>query len=180
MDDDKARAALNRLNNRVQYRAMGIVGSEGHKNLQSTGHASVIMQTDPNPKVISNSPKKRFSAAQRYYLKSGYFHWAVYGELSRDVVISAFEMKTNYNTKVTSRSAKRSAKNLAEYGYLTLSYEAPDNFNYYEDFDPHRYQPLLVATITPAGVEKGRELMEADGEPTDPEELQEISRRWRG
>jgi len=92
------------------------------KNLASTGHPSLITEVDPNPKVISNAPKKRFSGAQRYYLTRVYWDFYLDGELKDEEVIYAFEMGSKVQTKkAANRSAKRSAKNLAEYGYVTLS-----------------------------------------------------------
>lgn len=48
---------------------------------------------------------------------------------------------------------------------------------------PNLYQPALFITPTMAAVEKGKELMEQHGEPTDPKELkkrhEEITKEWK-
>lgn len=150
------------------------------KNLESTGHPSLITEVDPNPKVISNTPKKRFSREQRYYLTGVYWNFYLHGELRNEEVIHAFEMRSEWssdvkvgekvqNKKATNRSAKRSAKNLAEYGYVTLSYGEMEADTEDMMWNPNKYQPVLKVTPTMAAVEKGREFLEQAGYDTEPD-----------
>ena len=150
------------------------------KNLESTGHPSLITEADPNPKVISNTPKKRFSREQRYYLTRVYWNFYLDGELRNEEVIHAFEMRSEWrsdvkveetvqNKKATHRSAKRSAKNLAEYGYVTLSYGEMEADTEDMMWNPNKYQPVLRVTPTMAAVEKGREFLEQAGYDTEPD-----------
>ena len=148
------------------------------KNLESTGHPSLITEVDPNPKVISNAPKKRFSKEQQYYLTGVYWNFYLHGELEDEEVIGAFEMRAEWNVKAgekaqtkkaTNRSAKRSAKNLAEYGYVTLSYGEMKADTDDMMFNPNQYQPILRVTPTMAAVEKGREFLEQAGYDTEPD-----------
>jgi len=157
------------------------------KNLASTGHPSLITEVDPNPKVISNAPKKRFSGAQRYYLKGVYWNFYLHGELRDEEVIHAFEMRSESSVetgekvqtkKATNRSAKRSAKNLAEYGYVTLSYGEMKADTDDMMFNPNQYQPILRVTPTMAAVEKGREFLEQAGYDTEPDR-DEIKRQQK-
>ena len=67
------------------------------------------------------------------------------------------------------RSAKRSAKNLAEYGYVTLSYGEMEDDTEDMMWNPNRYQPVLKVTPTMAAVEKGREFLEQAGYDTEPD-----------
>jgi hypothetical protein len=180
MDEERQKAWLNKVSTENRYRAWRRANHEP-KNLQSTGHPHLIDAVDPNPKVISNSPKKRFSKEQREYLKYVYGSYALDGKLGRQEARHAFEMKSEHHDdyksgdrvqgiKAAYRSSKRSAKNLAEYGYVVLSYDAPrETFDM--DYSPNRYQPVLYITPTMAAVEKGKEFREQDGEPTDPEEI---------
>ena len=170
-----------------RIRAMSKLAAAPAKNLQSTGHSRWIMETDPNPSAISNKPKGRFSTAQRAYLKGCYWGYAVDDQLKSYPVIMSFDEITGpysegekygtNNLKSSHASMKRSAKNLAQYGYCVLSYDAPDEYNLWEEDDPHMYQLLLVATPTMLAVEKGREFLIADGEETDPVALKEESAR---
>ena len=166
------------------------------KNLASTGHPHLIDKADPNPPIKSNQPKTRFSEVQRQYLKGAYYSYATNGTLRRTEARHAFNVRSIYqedsklapidkvqDVKTAYRSAKRSAKNLAEYGYAVLSYDYPKEY----DNDPFQnranlYQPVLFITPTMAAVEKGKEFREKDGEPTDPEELQrqhkEMTEEW--
>ena len=150
------------------------------KNLESTGHPSLIQEVDPTPKVISNSPKKRFSKEQRYYLTAAYWNFYLDGELRNEEVIHAFEMRSGWSSDVnagekvqskksTNRSAKRSAKNLAEYGYVTLSYGEMKADTDDMMWNPNQYQPILRVTPTMAAVEKGREFLEQAGYNTEPD-----------
>ena len=174
---------LHNLSAENRIRAMRKLAAAPAKNLQSTGHSRWIMESDPNPSAISNKPKGRFSTAQRAYLKGCYWGYAVHDQLkSRPVIMSFDEITGPYNEgekygtnnlKSSHASMKRSAKNLAQYGYCVLSYDAPDKYNMWEDGDPHNYQLLLVATPTMLAVEKGREFIIADGEETDPAALKE-------
>lgn len=74
---------------------------------------------------------------QREYLKSAYWHYAVSGKLIREEARYALGVRSEWSEDVKSgdkvqdrktanRSSKRSAKNLAEYGYAFLSYDGPD------------------------------------------------------
>jgi hypothetical protein len=153
------------------------------KNLASTGHPSLITEVDPNPKVISNAPKKRFSKTQRHYLMKAYVHYAVYGEVLSEEAFYSFQMEefgdqpdTVAERKAAKRSAKRSAKNLAEYGYVVLSYEVIDHDTDDMTWCPNTEQPILKATATMAAIEKGKEFMEQDGYPTDPETLRQAAK----
>lgn len=194
MDDERQKAWLYKVSTENRYRAYRRA-NHTPKNLQSTGHPHLIDAADPNPKVISNSPKKRFSKEQRDYLKGAYWHYAVGGKLLMQEARLAFNVRSIYqedsniaptdkvqDVKSAYRSSKRSAKNLAEYGYVTLSYGAPrETFDM--EFNPNRYQPVLYITPTMAAVEKGKEFREKDGEPTDPDELKrrhrEAREEWR-
>ena len=156
-----------------------------HKNLASTGHPSLITEVDPNPKVISNAPKKRFSGAQRYYLTRVYWEFYLHGELRDEEVIYAFEMRSEWfggakaqTKKAANRSAKRSAKNLAEYGYVTLSYGEMKADTDDMALNPNQYQPILKVTPTMAAVEKGREFLEQAGYDTEPDR-DEIKRQQK-
>ena len=156
-----------------------------HKNLASTGHPSLITEVDPNPKVISNAPKKRFSGAQRYYLTGVYWDFYLHGELRDEEVIHAFEMRSEWSgrekaqtKKAANRSAKRSAKNLAEYGYVTLSYGEMKADTDDMALNPNQYQPILRVTPTMAAVEKGREFLEQAGYDTEPDR-DEIKRQQK-
>jgi hypothetical protein len=165
------------------------------KNLESTGHPSLIAEVDPNPKVISNAPKKRFSKEQRHYLTGVYWNFYLYGELKDEEVIQAFEMRSEWSSdvnagekvqtkKATHRSAKRSAKNLAEYGYVTLSYGKMKADTDDMMWNPNQHQPILRVTPTMAAVEKGREFLEQAGCDTEPDreevkkQRQEALNRW--
>lgn len=155
------------------------------KNLASTGHPSLITEVDPNPKVISNAPKKRFSGAQRYYLTGVYWDFYLHGELRDEEVIHAFEMRSEWSggekaqtKKAANRSAKRSAKNLAEYGYVTLSYGEMKADTDDMMWNPNQYQPILRVTPTMAAVEKGREFLEQAGYDTEPDR-DEIKRQQK-
>lgn len=196
MDEERKKAWLIKVSTESRYRAYRRA-NHTPKNLQSTGHPDLISAADPNPKVISNSPKKRFSKEQRDYLKGAYWHHAVSGKLLRQEARHAFNVRSIYqedskrepgdkvqDVKTAFRSSKRSAKNLAEYGYVILSYDYPKE--YANDPLQNRanlYQPVLFITPTMAAVEKGKEFREQDGEPTDPDELkrrnEEISKAWR-
>ena len=159
------------------------------KNLASTGHPSLITEVDPNPKVISNAPKKRFSNTQRHYLKEAYVHYAVYGEFLSREAFHSFQMEecgdlpdTVEQRKAARRSAKRSAKNLAEYGYVVLSYEVIDHETEDMTWSPNKEQPVLMATATTAAIEKGKEFLKQDGYSTDPDTLRQRTKeelaRW--
>ena len=171
-----------------RIRAMRKLAAAPAKNLQSTGHSRWIMETDPNPSAISNKPKGRFSTAQRAYLKGCYWGYAVDYQLKSSPVIMSFDEITGpysegekygtNNLKSSHASMKRSAKNLAQYGYCVLSYDDPGNYNMWEDGDPHMHQLLLVATPTMLAVEKGREFLIVDGEETDPVALKESYARF--
>lgn len=193
MDEERQKAWLHKVSTESRYRAVRRA-NHAPKNLQSTGHPHLINAADPNPSVISNSPKKRFSKEQRDYLKSAYWHYVVGGKLLRQEARQAFNVRSIYqedsklepgdkvqDVKSAYRSSKRSAKNLAEYGYVILSYDAPrDTFDM--EFNPNRYQPVLYITPTMAAVEKGREFREQDGEHTDPDEIkrrhEEVTKAW--
>ena len=155
------------------------------KNLASTGHPSLITEVDPNPKVISNAPKERFSKPQRQYLMDTYVHHTVCGEMYSTEAYDALEMRSTLrddwkagekvqSRKASTRSAKRSAKNLAEYGYVVLSYDDMNDDMGEMMYNPNVHQPVLIVTATMAAIEKGREFWEQDGYSTDPETL----RRW--
>lgn len=196
MDEERKQRWLHKVSTDNRYRAYRRV-NHTPKNLQSTGHPDLITKADPNPKVISNTPKKRFSKEQRDYLKSAYWHHAVSGKLNRQEARHAFNVRSIYqedsklkpsdkvqDVKAAYRSSKRSAKNLAEYGYVILSYDYPKEY----DNDPFQnranlYQPVLFITPTMAAVEKGKEFTEQDGEPTDPDELkrrhEEVAKKWQ-
>ena len=156
------------------------------KNLASTGHPSLITEVDPNPKVISNAPKKRFSKPQRQYLMGTYVHHTVCGKMYSTEAYDAFEMRSDLrddydwkagekvqSRKASTRSAKRSAKNLAEYGYVVLSYDEMNDDTGEMMYNPNVHQPVLIVTATMAAVEKGREFWEQAGYDTEPETL-----RW--
>lgn len=154
------------------------------KNLASTGHPSLITEVDPNPKVISNAPKKRFSKPQRQYLMGTYVHHTVCGKMYSTEAYDAFKMRSNLrddwkagekvqSRKASTRSAKRSAKNLAEYGYVVLSYDEMNDDKGDMMYNPNVHQPVLIVTATMAAVEKGREFWEQAGYDTKPETL-----RW--
>jgi hypothetical protein len=194
MDEEMKKAWLHKVATENRYRAHHRANYEP-KNLQSTGHPHLIDKADPNPPVVTNKPKARFSKVQRDYLKSAYWHFAVGGKLLRQEARHAFNVRSIYqedstlkpgdkvqDQKAANRSAKRSAKNLAEYGYVVLSYDGPPE-TYDMENSPNLYQPVLYITPTMAAVEKGREFCEQDGEPTDPEELkrrhEEIAQRMR-
>lgn len=196
MDDERERAWLSWAKNKSINRASRRL-THTPKNLQSTGHPHLIDKADPNPPVVTNKPKARFSKVQRDYLKGAYWHFAVGGKLLQQEARHAFNVRSIYqddstlkphdkvqDQKTANRSAKRSAKNLAEYGYVVLSYDGPQEY----EGDPFQnranlYQPVLYITPTMAAVEKGREFREQDGEPTDSEELKrrhkEMSKAWR-
>ena len=180
MDEERKQLWLHKVATENRYRAYRRA-NHTPSNLQSTGHPHLIAQVDPNPPVKGNQPKTRFSKVQKEYLKYAYYSYAVNGKLDRTEARHAFEVRSLWSDdvkagekvqdrKTANRSAKRSAKNLAEYGYAVLSYEAPK-----ETFDmennPNLYQPVLFITPTMAAVEKGKEFMEQDGETVDPEEL---------
>jgi|TARA_B110000908_G_C10114533_1_gene384618 hypothetical protein len=186
--EQQQQSVLHHLSADNRIRAMRKLAAGPAKNLQSTGHSRWIMETDPNPSAISNKPKGRFSTAQRAYLKGCYWNYAVDDQLETYPVIMSFngitgpfsEWEVNgrrkcgtRNLKSSHASKKRSAKNLAQYGYCVLSYDDPDKYNLWEEADPHNYQLLLVATATMLAVEKGREFLIADGEETDPVALKE-------
>lgn len=192
MDEERQKAWLNKVSTESRYRAYRRANYTP-KNLQSTGHPKLIKQADPNPPIKGNQPKQRFSKVQREYLKYVYYSYAIDGKLDRREARVAFEVRSTWSDglkagesvqdlKTAFRSAKRSAKNLAEYGYAVLSYDYPR-----ETFDmensPNLYQPVLFITPTMAAVEKGKEFMEKDGEITDPVELkrrhEEITKAWQ-
>ena len=184
LTDKQTERVLKRLHEKRMYKGMRTVAGSAPKNLQSTGLPSLILSSDPNPNVISNEPKTRFSKPQKGFLKSCYWTYAVHDKkFLKSPVIMSFEEITGpyneakkygtYNLKSSHSSMKRSARNLAQYGYCILSYDAPDRYNYWEETDPHNYQPMLVVEATILGIEKGRELIEADEEITDPNTLRE-------
>lgn len=186
MDDERKKAWLEKVSTANRYRAYRRA-NHTPKNLQSTGHPHLIFKVDPNPSIVTNQPKARFSKVQRDYLKGAYFSYAVYGKLQREEARNAFEVRSIWrrdikggdkvqDRKAANRSAKRSAKNLAEYGYVVLSYDGPRETSDME-FNPNLYQPVLYITPTMAAVEKGKEFREQDGEPTDPATLREQSRK---
>ena len=171
----------------LNYRRSIRKGSWKPKNLESTGHPLIINTVDPNPKVISNSPKRRFSKEQRNYLKGAYWRYAVYGEMDSTEAYHAFEMRSDLRgdweagekvqtKKAANRSAKRSAENLAEYGYVVLSYGEMKADTDDMMWNPNQYQPVLMVTATMAAAEKGKELLEQDGYTTDPETLRQMYR----
>jgi len=184
--EEEIQRALSTLNDNSRYRAMRKVAAPAHKNLQSTGIPSLILHSDPNPKTISNKAKTRFSKEQKGYLQSAYWSYCIDGKPSKDVVISDFSMKGNpfrddyitsaRNTAATHRSAKRSAKNLAKYGYVTLSYGMSPDYNWFGEESGliSEYQTLLIAEATMAGIEMGRKLLAQAGETTDPDEIKAI------
>jgi hypothetical protein len=180
MDEEQKKRWLYKVSTESRYRAYRRANHKP-KNLESTGHPHLISAVDPNPPVVTNKPKARFSKVQREYLKHEYFSYAIDGKLQRQEARHAFEVRSEWSKdikggdkvqdrKAANRSAKRSAKNLAEYGYVVLSYDGPPE-TYDMEFNPNLYQPVLYVTPTMAAVEKGKEFMEEDGEPTDPEEL---------
>lgn len=197
MDEERKQRWLHKVSTDNRYRAQRRI-NHTPKNLHSTGHPMLIMQADPNPPIKGNQPKKRFSKEQRDYLKSSYWHHAVSGKLNKQEARHAFNVRSIYqedsklepsdkvqDLKAAYRSSKRSAKNLAEYGYAILSYDYPKEY----DNDPlqnraNLYQPVLFITPTIAAVEKGKEFREQDGEPTDPDELkerhEELVKKWLG
>lgn len=196
MDEERKQRWLYKVSTENRYRAYRRANYTP-KNLQSTGHPHLIDKADPNPPVVSNQPKARFSKVQRDYLKSAYYSYAIDGKLTRWEARHAFEVRSTWSEgikggdkvqdrKAANRSAKRSAKNLAEYGYVVLSYDGPRE-TWDMESNPNRYQHVLYITPTMAGVEKGREFREQDGEPTDPEELkrrykemsEKMSEAWR-
>lgn len=180
MDEEHKKRWLHKVATENRYRAYRRA-NHTPSNLQSTGHPHLIEQADPNPPIRDNQPKTRFSKVQREYLKYAYYSFTVDGKLVRQEARHAFEVRSEWSDdtkagnkvqdrKAAYRSAKRSAKNLAEYGYAVLSYAAPR-----ETFDmegsPNLYQPILYITPTMAAVEKGKGFMEQDGEAVDPEKL---------
>ena len=180
MDEELEKRWLNKVATENRYRAYRRANHEP-KNLQSTGHPSLITEVDPNPPIKGNQAKTRFSKVQREYLKYAYYSYTVDGKLGRQEARYAFEVRSEWSVearvkvqdrKAANRSAKRSAKNLAEYGYAVLSYDGPK-----ETFDmegsPNLYQPVLYITPTMAAVEKGKEFMEQDNENTNPDELKQ-------
>jgi hypothetical protein len=99
---------------------------------------------------------------------------------TNEEVIHAFEMRSEWREDVNARekvqskkstnsSAKRSAKNLAEYGYVTLSYGEMKADTDDMMWNPNQYQPILRVTPTMAAVEKGREFLEQAGYNTEPD-----------
>ena len=182
MDEEHKKRWLYKVGTENRYRAYRRA-NHTPSNLQSTGHPNLIMEADPNPPIKGNQPKTRFSKVQREYLKYAYYSYTVDGKLDRQEARHAFEVRSEWSDdvkdrakvqdrKAAFRSAKRSAKNLAEYGYAVLSYDGPrETFDM--EFSPNLYQPILYITSTMAGVEKGKEFMEQDGETVAPEELRQ-------
>ena len=182
MDEEFEKRWLSKVATENRYRAYRRA-IHTPSNFQSTGHPNLIMQADPNPPIKGNQAKTRFSKVQREYLKYAYYSYTVGGTLAREEARHAFEVRSEWSDdvkdrakvqdrKAAFRSSKRSAKNLAEYGYAVLSYDSPK-----ETFDmensPNLYQPVLYITPTMAAVEKGKEFMEQDGETVTPEELRQ-------
>lgn len=182
MDEELKKKWLSKVATENRYRAYRRA-IHTPSNLQSTGHPNLIMEADPNPHIKGNQPKTRFSKVQREYLKYAYYSYTVDGKLDRQEARHAFEVRSEWSDdikagdkvqdrKAAYRSAKRSAKNLAEYGYAVLSYDGPrETFDM--EFSPNLYQPILYITPTMTAVEKGKEFMEQDGETVNPEELQQ-------
>ena len=184
MDDKLKKAWLHQVATENRNRAYRRAAYEP-KNLASTGHPSLITEVDPNPKIISNAPKKRFSREQRDYLMGAYWHYAVYRKMESKEAYHAFEMRSGWrgdvkagekvqSKKATNRSAKRSAKNLAEYGYVVLSYGEMEADTDDMMWNPNQYQPVLMVTATMGAVAKGKEFLEQGGYTTDPEALKQM------
>ena len=178
-EDEDTKRILQSLHSKQIAEGSRKIAASRPKSLKATGIPDLIMASDPNPTKISNQPKKRFSKPQKTFLKSCYWTFAVYdGKLLKSPVISSFEEITGpYNSdnkygtrnlKSSHSSMKRSAYNLAEYGYCTLLYDEAWKYDYWEEYDPHNFQPMLIVEATLSGVEKGRELLKSDGEDIDP------------
>ena len=124
MDEEHKKRWLHKVATENRYRAYRRA-THTPSNLQSTGHPHLIEQADPTPPIRDNQPKTRFSKVQREYLKYAYYSFTVDGKLVRTEARHAFEVRSLWSDdvkagekvqdrKTANRSAKRSAKNLAE------------------------------------------------------------------